>query len=747
MKNNYRISNKLCPDILVFTNKDSMPRKYESKSTIAIKDYFQEVLEKKEFYELRKFWITGCPSIGKTTSLAILKSLLITNNIIYKSFNLRELNNNEGWKNKLDDISKAINGADTDVLILDSLDEIYRDERKNEIFECIKKCSKPIIIASRSNDKIESPLEGFIKIELLEFNEDKIREVLKGIVDDFSNEIINVINNPMALSLFIQLFNKADEKERQSLLNLRKLPELMLKYFFSLYKQKEVVSKGESEEKAEKKLVEEVESKLSSIGYYFFSTNKSKEPVEIDNEIQGVFYEVDGSVDGSIESIHQVYIDFVCGVYIAKQIINHPNELCEILDVELSFEQRRALVYAGQCLTLFDDKKVKGAFKELNEKFPKAESNRYAWLIQIWCAYRDNKLENTREFQISKITYILNHSFVQDCVEICIPIDRGWSPQNMGKRLIVNGERKFLISKQYCSYSFDEYFWWISHRDSQDVKREKKAKQLISINKAIGKVWSWVPWGEDKDLFKIGTFLIFLLGIIFAVVLCFGAIELPFLTKIVLSFRTWFLQLCQIDHYASSYTFGEAMAIGLCNILVLLFCYIPALFMHILFLILCIVPYAILQVCYRIRLRSFIKDNLYHYLLIGYGADSFSSDCRQENPLENIVFFPSLYEYYENSEKIIKKVCDKKQSSVMMKKLVEFKNHCMNIIEQIVSTDKNMNRQGAIETARKMYDEAINTKDKMVIAVYYRIINEFRYATDEEYELLRKQIHGKTLLK
>ncbi len=743
MKNNYRISNKLCPDILVFTNRDSKPRKYESKSTIALKDYFQELLEKKEFYKLRKFWITGCPSIGKTTSLTILKSLLLKNNIIYKSFNLRKLNNDEVWNGVVDNILNTIEGSDTDVLILDSLDEIGLPERKNKIFECIKKCSKPIIIASRSNDKIKSHLNDFIKVELLEFNEDKIREALKGIVDDFSNEIVNVISNPMALSLFIQLFNKADEEERQSLLNLRKSPELMLKYFFSLYKQKKEESKEESEEKSEKKLLEKVKDVLSSIGNYFFPTNKGKKIIDIDSEVQGVFY----NVDDDIESIHQEYVDFACGLYIAKKIINHPNDLCEILDVELSFEQRRTLVYAGQCLTLFDNKEVEDAFKKLNEKFPKEESNRYAWLIQIWCAYRDNKLENTSYFKISKITYILNRSFTQDCVEIRIPIDRGWSPQNIYKRLIVNGERKFLISAEYCSSSFYEYFWWLSHGESQDAKRGKEAKKLISTNKAIGKVWAWVPWGEDKDLFKIGTYLIFLIGIIFAGVLFFGAIELPFLTKIVLSFRTWFLQLCQIDHYASSYTFGETMAIGLCNILVLLFCYIPALFMHILFLILCIVPYSILQVCYRIRLRSFIKDNLYHYPLIGYGEDSFSSNCKQENPLANIVFFPSLYEYYENSEKIIKKVCDKKQSSVMMKKLVEFENHCMNIIEQIVSTDKNMNRQGAIETARKMYDEAINTKDKMVIAVYYRAIKEFGRATDDEYELLRKQIHRKTLLK
>ena len=312
MKNDFIINEKLCPDVFVFTNRDSIPKKYKSNETIAIKDYFQEVLEKKEFYKLRKFWITGCPSIGKTTSLTILKSLLLKNNIIYKSFNLRKLNNDEEWNNVVDNILETINGSDIDVLILDSLDEIVLDEIRDKVFECIKGIDKPIIIASRNNYEMQERLNNYVKVELQEFNKDRIKEFLKVGVKDFNDETINIISNPMMLKLFIKLFKKAGAQERQSLLKLRKVPELLFNYFLSLYKQKE----GEAKEG----LLKNVEEELWAIGNYFFPTNKNKEKFEINKKIRGVFYEI----DGNIESIHQEYIDFVCGFYLAKTLVKHP---------------------------------------------------------------------------------------------------------------------------------------------------------------------------------------------------------------------------------------------------------------------------------------------------------------------------------------------------------------------------------------------------------------------------------------
>lgn len=70
-----------------------------------------------------------------------------------------------------------------------------------------------------------------------------------------------------------------------------------------------------------------------------------------------------------------------------------------------------------------------------------------------------------------------------------------------------------------------------------------------------------------------------------------------------------------------------------------------------------------------------------------------------------------------------------------------FENKCMDVIESIVAIDNRQNRQGAIKVAEKMLEKAKGkTANKTVIAIYERVIHEFKIATDEEYNLLRKQI-------
>lgn len=70
----------------------------------------------------------------------------------------------------------------------------------------------------------------------------------------------------------------------------------------------------------------------------------------------------------------------------------------------------------------------------------------------------------------------------------------------------------------------------------------------------------------------------------------------------------------------------------------------------------------------------------------------------------------------------------------------QFENKCMDVIEQITSIDVNQTRQGAIKVAEKMLEKAKATGKQNVIDIYERVVNEFKIATDEEYELLRKQI-------
>lgn len=72
----------------------------------------------------------------------------------------------------------------------------------------------------------------------------------------------------------------------------------------------------------------------------------------------------------------------------------------------------------------------------------------------------------------------------------------------------------------------------------------------------------------------------------------------------------------------------------------------------------------------------------------------------------------------------------------------EFENKCMDIIEQIVSIDPRQNRQGAIKVAENMLERAKTKGNQKAIEIFERVVKEFNIATDEEYEMLRKQIFG-----
>ena len=73
----------------------------------------------------------------------------------------------------------------------------------------------------------------------------------------------------------------------------------------------------------------------------------------------------------------------------------------------------------------------------------------------------------------------------------------------------------------------------------------------------------------------------------------------------------------------------------------------------------------------------------------------------------------------------------------------EFENKCMDIIEKIVSISPKQNRQGAIAVAEKMLANAKSkANNKTATDIFERVVKEFNIATDEEYDLLRKQIFG-----
>lgn len=72
----------------------------------------------------------------------------------------------------------------------------------------------------------------------------------------------------------------------------------------------------------------------------------------------------------------------------------------------------------------------------------------------------------------------------------------------------------------------------------------------------------------------------------------------------------------------------------------------------------------------------------------------------------------------------------------------QFENKCMDIIEQIVSISIKQDRQGAIKVTEKMLDKAKTGNNKLVIEIYERVLHEFNIATDQDYNLLRREIFG-----
>lgn len=71
---------------------------------------------------------------------------------------------------------------------------------------------------------------------------------------------------------------------------------------------------------------------------------------------------------------------------------------------------------------------------------------------------------------------------------------------------------------------------------------------------------------------------------------------------------------------------------------------------------------------------------------------------------------------------------------------VELEETCMDVIEAVVALDPNQDRYGAIEVSRRMLAKAQLRGNPIVVRIFERVYKEFEVASDEEYELLKKQV-------
>ena len=97
----------------------------------------------------------------------------------------------------------------------------------------------------------------------------------------------------------------------------------------------------------------------------------------------------------------------------------------------------------------------------------------------------------------------------------------------------------------------------------------------------------------------------------------------------------------------------------------------------------------------------------------------------------------SEFSKVENTE------CDESMSAYSVFENVtdmEFEEKCMDVIESVVALDSNQDRYGAIEVSRRMLVKAQLHGNPIVVRIFERVHKEFEIASDEEYELLKKQI-------
>lgn len=70
----------------------------------------------------------------------------------------------------------------------------------------------------------------------------------------------------------------------------------------------------------------------------------------------------------------------------------------------------------------------------------------------------------------------------------------------------------------------------------------------------------------------------------------------------------------------------------------------------------------------------------------------------------------------------------------------DFENKCIEMMEDIITVNKEMTRLDAVNLAKKMLAKAEENGNEEVIKVFEKVVEEFEDATDDEYNTLKKQL-------
>lgn len=126
--------------------------------------------------------------------------------------------------------------------------------------------------------------------------------------------------------------------------------------------------------------------------------------------------------------------------------------------------------------------------------------------------------------------------------------------------------------------------------------------------------------------------------------------------------------------------------------------------------------------------RDEISVQLLQYL------ENYSSEDVEEDSIDDIDLDDYLEDIPEIGKLIIPDTTDKKQ-------IADFENQCMDVIETVVGESQEYERKDAIKRAEELLkEEQAKSENEYSILVHQRVLQEFKRATDQEYNLLRKQI-------
>ncbi len=376
---------RLCPDII------SAGKKYKvdiKNKIIPVVSFFEKIRKKKNVIILM-----GEASIGKTTSMQRLyyHCLEKKDNYLPIYYHLKRLNS---YNESLEIIKKQTSKGNT-YLLLDAFDEIYNEDKKQEVRDLIESWEDEngiLIITSRYNPLDKKSNKENKKIAIAEIQKIK-KETIKKVLDEENikceENLLNLFSNTMFLSLFLKL-NTYNDSEKLSKV---KDEASFLDYYFERYfyqKNNEIISESLSWEK-----------EVFSVGEYVYSNllgNKLDiSQVHIPHVFESIFETKEEEEGVIIDSPQVKYLNYALAKYCFEKIktnkklffVDDFNVYNEFIFIET--EKREAFYYLGQMLKNYEFGRT--VIYELNN-IPKGANVAFLFSIFIYSGYNNGCLDD-----------------------------------------------------------------------------------------------------------------------------------------------------------------------------------------------------------------------------------------------------------------------------------------------------------------------------------------------------------------